>query len=815
MAAESTCEITWENFAEIHGSQFRHIGLPQHLWKELHAKLSPVIRKDANNAFERQKTGETSQRRWSLHAKKDLAKDSDVYIVEHVWTSDGAEGAKRKLAKSPDLLLRLQNMMNLREDENRDKDVFVDSQKVIEQVAGVTKEKAKEFLDLGHNDLISALMYAEGASPPKQVGNDDDEDKILDYEDFKEGFISSTDEQYRESISEEFLQKMYKKYLKDHEEEKTVQYGQATTSQYSWEETSEEGWVTVLISVPTSAKKASIINKLTAKHWTLGVKGSPPIIDGDFYAPVLPDECIWTFDGPGVLQMTLQKRGSDEGMWPVCIKGEKQFTSNQIFQQAKFKEREKAYNLGTALSAMWYYNQTYQKVTVVGGPQAHCWYMMDETGSALSHSSTPNVKCAPFAYAVNGMTCSLIWPAQDIKKGDVCTRDFCPLLVHMETQKHKEARLLACSPQMPLDFPRSFLEDYAEACANLKQSLPQVHLAPLASDIVREVESSEVKLSLKFYVSENCPSVEAVVKTLGCTSLDAPDDAEALWVESVVGDVLPQQKVNRLSGEQFLLRRDILFGMMQKKIGQVSWIPRTFSLRSQLPALCVDHYTNSLKSVWIVRSANPQDFKCKPVFTRDLRRMIRLGETGPLVASHYCVTAAVFHRRPFCLQYTVMVPSLKPLVLHIHNTPRIRQTAEMLKPLKELDEYEPTLLSVDDGKPQDHALFEDFQAQLKKFYLLRLNKSWDHVEKKIFQHIGELFHLLSSSLSPLSQSSSPLSAVYGVDVLLQENLEPLIIGVNALPSFANDQVAKEVICLTYGDDKEASAANVTQVTFGS
>lgn len=203
--------------------------------------------------------------------------------------------------------------------------VFLDQEKVVQELTGVDEEKAKECVKKSKNDLIHALLDAEGGEQGKgpEINVDAPEKKkLLEYEDFKYGFTASLDEEGMKNVSEEFIQKMYKKYLKDHEESKTgeIVYGQGTTAKYSWKETDEDdGTITVLISVSSNTKKSSILSKLTPSRWTLGIKGQEPVIDGEFYSRVIPDESFWMFDGQGVIQMTLQKADPDERLWPVSI----------------------------------------------------------------------------------------------------------------------------------------------------------------------------------------------------------------------------------------------------------------------------------------------------------------------------------------------------------------------------------------------------------------------------------------------------------------------------------------------------------------
>ncbi len=74
------------------------------------------------------------------------------------------------------------------------------------------------------------------------------------------------------------------------------------------------------------------------------------------------------------------------------------------------------------------------------GQQKPVWYLMDWYGLALAHSDQPNFLCKPFANAVTGKVVSLVWPVREVGEGDVCTRDFVPLLHSGESQEQRAAR---------------------------------------------------------------------------------------------------------------------------------------------------------------------------------------------------------------------------------------------------------------------------------------------------------------------------------------------------------------------------------------
>lgn len=63
-----------------------------------------------------------------------------------------------------------------------------------------------------------------------------------------------------------------------------------------------------------------------------------------------------------------------------------------------------------------------------------------------------------------------------------------------------------------------------------------------------------------------------------------------------------------------------------------------------------------VSALWIIRSANPNEFHFRPVISSDLRRIIRLVETGPLVASecknHIVFISFFIHRGILLLIYS-------------------------------------------------------------------------------------------------------------------------------------------------------------------
>lgn len=45
------------------------------------------------------------------------------------------------------------------------------------------------------------------------------------------------------------------------------------------------------------------------------------------------------------------------------------------------------------------------------------WYVMDEFGSRIRHSDTPNFRVVPFFYAGAGLAYSIMWPIKEVMRG--------------------------------------------------------------------------------------------------------------------------------------------------------------------------------------------------------------------------------------------------------------------------------------------------------------------------------------------------------------------------------------------------------------
>jgi hypothetical protein len=130
-------------------------------------------------------------------------------------------------------------------------------------------------------------------------------------------------------------------------------------------------------------------------------------------------------------------------------------------KQEKYERREQRekdwmnQRIETVYNKMWSYIQTYSYSILQqdGQPTSQtAWYVSDEVGSAICHSSNPNVTVLPFIFSrgASGMIpYSVFFPTRDIQAGEIITRNFVP--VDLVTETDKLAYLFAFEDRILLD----------------------------------------------------------------------------------------------------------------------------------------------------------------------------------------------------------------------------------------------------------------------------------------------------------------------------------------------------------------------------
>lgn len=100
-----------------------------------------------------------------------------------------------------------------------------------------------------------------------------------------------------------------------------------STDKYVWTQTL--GDLNVVIPVPIGTKTKMLSVDITNKRLKVGMKGQPPIIDGEFHKRVIVDDCFWTLEDGREISLSLQKENKME-WWKCVIVGDVEIDTTKV-----------------------------------------------------------------------------------------------------------------------------------------------------------------------------------------------------------------------------------------------------------------------------------------------------------------------------------------------------------------------------------------------------------------------------------------------------------------------------------------------------
>ncbi|GLU12017.1 hypothetical protein SLE2022_287260 [Rubroshorea leprosula] len=96
---------------------------------------------------------------------------------------------------------------------------------------------------------------------------------------------------------------------------------------YSWTQTLQE--VTVNVPIPKGTKSRFVVCDIKKNQLKVGLKGQPPIIDGDLYKPIKADDCYWSIEDESSLSILLTKHDQME-WWKSLVKGDPEIDTQKV-----------------------------------------------------------------------------------------------------------------------------------------------------------------------------------------------------------------------------------------------------------------------------------------------------------------------------------------------------------------------------------------------------------------------------------------------------------------------------------------------------
>ncbi|KAF3965043.1 hypothetical protein CMV_010736 [Castanea mollissima] len=305
------------------------------------------------------------------------------------------------------------------------------------------------------------------------------------------------------------------------------------------------------------------------------------------------------------------------------------------------------------ISAMWLYLMTYRLADEEKIDETSVWYVMDELGSALRHNDEPNFRVAPFLFMPEGnlasaVSFSILWPTQDVQKGDECTRDF---LFGIGEDKQRSARLSAWF-HTPQNF---FIKEYEKHCQKLQsKSLISPSVQSSTTRSIHHTDGSPLR------VYTDLPHVEEFLTRSQFVIISEPKDADIVWTSTQVDEdmkkaagITDQQYINQFPFEACLVMKHHLAETVHKAYGSPEWLQPTYNLETHLSQLIGDYYVrkrDGLDNLWILKPWSVAR-TIDTTVTDNLSSIIRHMEAGPKICQKYIEHPALFNGKKFDLRY--------------------------------------------------------------------------------------------------------------------------------------------------------------------
>ncbi|XP_058812359.1 tubulin--tyrosine ligase-like protein 12 [Topomyia yanbarensis] len=425
------------------------------------------------------------------------------------------------------------------------------------------------------------------------------------------------------------------------------------------------------------------------------------------------------------------------------------------------------------------------------------WYVMDELGSGILHSDTPNCRVVPFMQVTEQMTYSLLFPTENIYEGEQLHRDFVEGVP--SDSKERDALLL------PWRYTSLAEESFAQKEApveyflagHIEESLPNPDAGiPLFDGNGPLKVYCEYEM-VKQYLTD--PAFEIV---------ESPDDADILWMTNhfkqhkELSESTPNKFINQFPFENVITIKDLLSIVCRRMADKVTdldplranpkWLPVTYNLKTELIEF-VSYYQNrarkGLDNHYIVKPWNLARGLDTHI-TKSLPQIMRLQQTGPKIVQKYIENPVLFERPEvdgrvkFDVRYVLLLKSVDELFAYIHNKFFLRFANKPFE-LNDFDDYEKHFTVMNYSQFQlRHMKCEEFLEQWKIQYP---KHCWQTIEGQICEMLKQMLQGAIKLGPPCGIGSNAQSrALYAVDLMLEWtngglNIQPKLLEVNFTP----------------------------------
>jgi tubulin--tyrosine ligase-like protein 12 len=418
------------------------------------------------------------------------------------------------------------------------------------------------------------------------------------------------------------------------------------------------------------------------------------------------------------------------------------------------------------ISKLWGYFSSYRLSTESSYDENAIWYVLDEFGSSILHSDAANCKLMPFLYyspSGESTTYSLLWPTEDIQAESIIYRDY---LENVTEEQFRSYRLCVW-----FSIPA---EPALNALNHWKRSLAQHPVDDVQRSATVDVVQDQgltIAFDLDFFAhSLSSPRFQ-----------QAPaETADVIWTRTKIIDphaFETDRFLNQFPFETIIVMKNQLAQTVQQG-ARVDWFPLTFDLNHEFSAFMGEfliRQKHGEDNHWIVKPINmSRGIDCQ--VTNSLDFVVRAMETGPKIVQKYITKPLLLDGKKIDLRFIVLLKSVEPLRVFVYEHFWIRSANQPFSLLHSQQFSYETHFTVMNysGHTMRHIKDNEFISHFEEI----TGTTWAVTQQSIYKAIKELF-VVAARNKNLHRDKS--RAIYGLDIILDTNLQPYILEVNFCP----------------------------------
>ena len=439
------------------------------------------------------------------------------------------------------------------------------------------------------------------------------------------------------------------------------------------------------------------------------------------------------------------------------------------------------------------------------------------------------------------ITYSLLWPKKNIKKGDEIFVDY---LANISENEERSSRLTCWYKTPNSYFEKKFLEKLKNLDGVKKENKLQkfendINILINKDKQGEKITEEEIKSVFNFdlffndkekkikiediytkirnalsnyntkkdsssdYFKNNFNSTDKKIKV--CSDLsyvrdnlkfdnieltNDPKEADIVWLNANIFDMLDYNGIifknegkyvfiNQYPYESIITMKSLLSNLIQNNFGINDILGLSYDMRTELAEIIGNFYYNEEKgyeNMWILKPIN-MSRSMDMLITDNLKEIIRAVETGPKICQKYFCNPFLMNNKKFDLRFIIAVKSLLPLELYFYEKMFWIRSAnkDYNKESLSFDDYEVHFTVMNYSKFGMQTIYDkDFIKYLKE-----RNIEWDPIYQKLRTKVKNVMLMACKDCPQMINFNS--RAIYGLDAMLDDQLEPHIIEINYQP----------------------------------